>query len=147
MPMSSRKGVTNDRKLIEAARRWASGESLIEIAKDLKVARATAYRWKQLPRFAELVAEHRYQAMTQCFGKCVDLQEQAIDTLGDLLRHKSPQIRLKAAQAITQLNYQLFVDRQADAAVVELEQAVLKLTPARIPADHNQTINAEVVEV
>jgi hypothetical protein len=85
--------------------------------------------------------------MTQCFGKCVDLQEQAIDTLGDLLRHKNPHIRLKASQAITTLNYQLFVDRQADAAVVELEQAVLKLTPARIPADHNQTINAEVIDV
>lgn len=122
------------------------GESLLEIAKDLKVARATAYRWKQLPRFAELVADQRYQAMTQCFGKCVELQEQAIGTLGDLLRHKNPHIRLKAAQAITQLNYQLFVDRQADAAVVELEQAVLKLTPARIPPDHNQTINAEVIE-
>lgn len=144
--MADRKGVTNDHKLIEAARRWAMGESLLEIAKELKVARATAYRWKQLPRFAELVAQQRYQAMTQCFGKCVDLQDQAISTLGDLLRHKNPHIRLKAAQAITQLNYQLFVDRQADAAVVELEQQVLKLVPACIPSDHNQTINAEVIE-
>ena len=145
--MLNKKGVTNDAKLMEAARRWAMGESLIEIARDLKVARATAYRWKQLPRFAQLVADHRYQAMTQSFGKCVDLQEHAIDTLGGLLKHKNPHIRLKAAQAITELNYKLFIDRQADAAVVELEQQVLKLTPARIPADHNQTINAEVVAV
>lgn len=140
------KGVTSDAKLIEAARRWAMGESLLEIAQDLKVTRATAYRWKQLPRFAQLVAEHRYQAMTQSFGKCVDLQEQAIATLGDLLRHKNPHIRLKAAQAITQLNYQLFIDRQADATVVQLEQQVLKLTPGRIPADHNETINAEIID-
>ena len=145
--MLNKTGVTNDAKLMEAARRWAMGESLIEIARDLKVARATAYRWKQLPRFAQLVADHRYQAMTQSFGKCVDLQEHAIDTLGGLLKHKNPHIRLKAAQAITELNYKLFIDRQADAAVVELEQQVLKLTPARIPIDHNQTINAEVVDV
>lgn len=136
------KSATNDHKLQEAARRWASGDSLLDIARDLKVARATAYRWRSLPRFAQLVADHRYQAMTACFSQCVELQEKAIETLGQLLKNKNAHVRLKAAEAITTLNYKLFVDRQADAQVVELEQAVLKLTPGAIPADHNYMLSA-----
>lgn len=139
----------DNNKMERAAQLWAQGMSLAEIASKLKVARSTAYRWKLNPIFATLVSDHRYQAMSRCFDKCVDLQEQAIGTLGNLLRAKSPHIRLKAAQTITDMNYRYFIDKQASDEIIKLEEQILRLSPVNIPhavPSSHATIDVEAID-
>jgi transposase len=134
-------------KMAEAARLWATGKALNEVAIELKVARSTAYRWKLDPDFARMVADYRYEAMAGCFNLCVNLQKQAIETLGKLLTSGRADIRLKAAVAITELNHKLFIEHQADSEILRLEEQILKFSPqGRVPANHNELLSAAIVD-
>lgn len=126
-------GRRSENKLERAAELWTQGRTLGQIATELKVARSTVYRWKIDPIFADLVASYRYQTMARCFERCVQLQHEAIDTLGALLKSKSASIRLRAAQTITEMNAKHFLDRQADETTMKLEEQILAMTKAHIP--------------
>ena len=51
--------------------------------------------------------------MVKAFDRCLDLQHRAIDTLEGFLKAKSPHVRLKAAQLVTEMNWKYFVEKEA----------------------------------
>jgi hypothetical protein len=133
MLMSDRKGLN---KMETAARLWVEGESFGAIAQRLRLSRTTVYRWRSHPLFAQLASDHRHRTMVKAFDRCLDLQHRAIDTLEGLLKAKSPHVRLKAAQLVTEMNWKYFVEKEASDKAIRIEEEVLKLTKLGIPHDH-----------
>ena len=120
-------------KMETAARLWAEGESFGAIAQRLHLSRTTVYRWRANPLFAQLASDHRHRTMVKAFDRCLELQHRAIDTLEGLLRAKSPTVRLRAAQLISEMNWKYFVEKEASDRAVKIEEEVLKLTKMGVP--------------
>jgi hypothetical protein len=131
--MAAQKGLN---KMETAARLWAEGESFGAIAQKLRLSRTTVYRWRTHPMFAQLASDHCHRTMVKAFDRCLDLQHRAIDTLEGLLKAKSPHIRLKAAQLVTELNWRYFIEKEASDKAIKIEEEVLRLTKLGIPHDH-----------
>ncbi len=120
-------------KMETAARLWAEGESFGAIAQRLHLSRTTVYRWRANPLFAQLASDHRHRTMVKAFDRCLELQHKAIDTLEGLLKAKSPSVRLRAAQLISELNWKYFVEKEASEKAVKIEEEVLRLSKMGVP--------------
>lgn len=120
-------------KMETAARLWAEGESFGAIAERLHLSRTTVYRWRANPLFAQLASDHRHRTMVKAFDRCLELQHKAIDTLDGLLKAKSPSVRLRAAQLISELNWKYFVEKEASEKAVKIEEEVLRLSKMGVP--------------
>ena len=80
----------------------ALGRRQKEVAKLLDIRHETVCRWAQLPEFEFEVARIQQDLVDATRAKHLALMEEAMNQLGELLKHPSPIIRLRAIQLVFQ---------------------------------------------
>lgn len=84
-----------------------ANKTLVRIAKKIGVTERTLYNWLNLPHFNKRLAQERKKLAKQGFDTLKANVNLAALTLGDLLRNKSPNIRLRASQVIIENTFKL----------------------------------------
>jgi hypothetical protein len=98
----------------------ASGLTVEVAADQAGVSPRTAYRRRADPDFCRRVAELQAEMVQRALGKLADGAAAAVDTLRNLLKAKSENVRLGAARTILELSSRL-------RETVELEQRLQDL--------------------
>jgi hypothetical protein len=80
----------------------AMGRRQREVAKLVGVTHETVCRWRHLPEFESTVSRIQGELIDSTRAKHLALIEEAMTELGNLLKHPSPIIRLRAIQLVFQ---------------------------------------------
>jgi hypothetical protein len=78
----------------------ASGHTVRDACKSMKLSESRAYHISQTPEFKTRVSELRTAAVEHALGKLSDLACNAVDSIGGLLSSQDENVRLRAAQAV-----------------------------------------------
>jgi transposase len=94
-----------DERQIEVARLIAQGTTILDIVKEVKVARSTIYEWKKLEEFTAEVDRFGQEFVSAAQGRLKCAAKNAADEIIKLLEHgKYEKTRLSAAQDILDRN-------------------------------------------
>jgi hypothetical protein len=107
-----------------AALALASGKTIRDAAADAKVSERSVRNWLGDPLFIARVRELRNGMYTAAVGKLADLSGRAADTLGELLRNGTAQLKLQASRAVLEFGPKLREHAELAARLGELEKAV-----------------------
>ena len=102
----------------------ASGASITEVAKQVKVAERSVYSWlAEIPQFKMRIAETRGRILDQTVGLLATAACEATLTLVALLKDKAPNIRLRAASSILENCIRVREHAELDARLLAIERA------------------------
>jgi HEAT repeat protein len=108
----------------------AAGRTVREACRECGISERTAYRRLEDPTFRHLVTEARSEMIKRAVGALADDAVKAADTLRNLLKAESENIRLGAARSILELGTKLRESVELEDRLVALEE---RFTGARKP--------------
>jgi hypothetical protein len=98
------------------AMRVACGESVVMVARDLKIPARTIYHWMCDRQYKEYIDNLRSAVLGEALGRAVDHSVAAVDTMADLMVHPDASIRLRASgmliETMVRLREHLEYDRR-----------------------------------
>ena len=78
----------------------ATGSSVSEAAKKARISRSTAHRLMKNEKIQSDICQCRRKCLDEASGKLVAVTSEAAQELAKLIKHKDPQIRLRAIRLL-----------------------------------------------
>jgi hypothetical protein len=121
--MSKEEPFTHEGRMQQAAILVASGQTITDIAIEMKVSARSVYRWLSDPSFRTLVVEIRQRMLDVAVGRLADAACKAVDVLVELLADEKTSVKLRAAVAILENVTRLKEHLDFDQRILALENA------------------------
>ena len=105
-----------------AAEVIASGGSYSEAAEEARRSKRTIVRWMADPAFARLVADMRFERVSELTGRLSEMTTLAVHVLSNALLDENAGVRLRAAHLTLEWSVRLHRVTDHDARLLEVER-------------------------